>query len=63
MESFFGRMKNEMFYGRESEFETFEELKKAIEEYIDNYNNKRIKAKANWMAPAKYREAYLQSQC
>ena len=52
-----------MFYGRESEFETFEELKKAIEEYIDNYNNKRIKAKANWMAPAKYREAYLQSQC
>lgn len=63
MESFFGRMKNEMFYGHESEFDTFEKLKNAIGEYIDYYNNRRIKSKAGWMAPAKYRETYLQSQC
>lgn len=62
MEGFFGRMKNEMFYGRESEFGTFEKLKNAIGEYIDYHNNRRIKSKADWMAPAKCREAYLQSQ-
>lgn len=38
MEIFFGRLKNEMYYG-------YEKLSNAIEEYIDYYNNKRIQSK------------------
>ena len=59
MESFFGTMKNEMFYGHESEFRTFEQFRKAVAEYIDYYNNKRIKAKTKWMPPSKFREASM----
>ena len=61
MESFFGVMKNEMFYGHEGEFRTFEQLKRAISEYIDYYNNRRIKGKTKWMPPAKYREASMRA--
>ena len=57
MESFFGIMKNEMFYGHESEFRTFEQFKRAVAEYIDYYNNRRIKSKTKWMPPSKFREA------
>lgn len=38
MENFFGKMKNEMFYGKEYTFRTLTELKKAMEEYIAYYN-------------------------
>ena len=51
MENFFGIMKNEMFYGHESEFKTLEELKKAINDYIIYYNEKRIKLKLKGMSP------------
>lgn len=59
MESFFGIMKNEMFYGHEKEFKTFEQFKNAVAEYIDYYNNFRIKIKTKWMPPAKFREASM----
>lgn len=59
MESLFGTLKNEMFYGHENEYETFEQFKAAIEEYITYYNNKRIKRKTKWMPPSKYREASM----
>ena len=59
METFFGTLKREMFYGHEQEFQTFEQLKQAIAEYIDYYNNKRIKGKTKWMPPAKFREASM----
>lgn len=59
METFFGTLKREMFYGRESTFQTFEQLKQAIAEYIDYYNNKRIKGKTKWMPPVKFREASM----
>ena len=36
-----------------------EELKKAVEEYIDYYNNKRIQAKTKWMPPVQYRIASM----
>lgn len=42
MENFFGKMKNEMFYGYEYTFNTLEELKKEMENYISYYNNQRI---------------------
>ena len=61
MESFFGTLKNEMFYGHESEFKSFEEFKKAISDYINYYNNERIKKKTKWMPPTKYRETSMMS--
>ena len=59
METFFGRLKNEMFYGYEKEYTFFEVLSKAISDYIDYYNNRRIQAKTKWMPPIKFREASL----
>ena len=61
MESFFGTLKNEMFYGHESEFKTFNEFKEAIGNYINYYNNKRIKKKTKWMPPSLYRETSMMS--
>ncbi len=45
MESFFGILKSEMFYGYEKTFKSLEQLERAITEYIFYYNNKRIKTK------------------
>ena len=45
MESFFNILKSEMFYGYEKKFKSIKELKEAIVDYIDYYNNKRIKVK------------------
>ena len=43
MESFFGILKSEMFYGYEKTFKSIEHLEQAIIDYINYYNNKRIK--------------------
>ncbi|MBR5290994.1 MAG: IS3 family transposase [Erysipelotrichaceae bacterium] len=59
METFFGRLKNEMYYGYEKCYDSFEEFSIAMEEYINYYNNERIQAKTKWMPPAKYREASM----
>ena len=59
METFFGRLKNEMYYGYEKEYKSFGEFKKAVEKYIYYYNNERIQAKTKWMPPVKYREASM----
>ena len=45
MESFFGILKTEMFYGFEESFKSLDHLGQAITDYIFYYNNKRIKAK------------------
>ncbi len=42
-ENFFGLLKSELFYMKE--YKTIEELETDIIEYIDYYNNKRIKGK------------------
>ena len=59
MENFFGIVKNEMFYGHENEFETLDDLRKAIEEYIEWYNFKRISTKRKGMSPFEYRQQSL----
>ena len=61
MENFFGKMKNEMFYGHEYEFKTLEQLQKAMEEYIDYYNNKRIQVKLKGLTPCQARNQSLYS--
>ncbi len=59
METFFGRLKNEMLYGFEKDFPSFEAFSKTIADYIDYYNNSRIQAKTKWMPPSKFREASM----
>ena len=41
METFFGRLKNEMFYGFEEDYPSFDAFQISIAEYIDYYNNRR----------------------
>ncbi|AOD25151.1 IS3 family transposase [Mesomycoplasma hyorhinis] len=59
IESFFGTLKRECFYGREKEFLTFKQLHKAIANYIYYYNHKRIKDKIKWMSPIKFWETFI----
>ena len=47
METFFGRLKNEMYYGYEKEYESIWETFKALDEYICYYNNEEYKEKQN----------------
>lgn len=51
IESFFGHMKNEMFYGQESQYRTFDEFKIAVDNYIKYYNEERINSKCNYLTP------------
>ena len=59
METFFGRLKNEMYYGYEKDYDSFENFSNAIDEYISYYNNERIQSKTKWMPPVKYRIASM----
>lgn len=59
MENFFGRMKNEMFYGYEYGFKTLDELRLAMEEYIEYYNTQRITTKLKGSTPVQYRNQSL----
>ena len=59
MENFFGKMKNEMFYGYEYTFNTLEELKKEMENYISYYNNQRITEKLKGLTFVEYRNQSL----
>lgn len=53
MENFFGLLKSELLYLQE--FDSLEHFKKELKEYIDYYNNKRIKCKLKGMSPVQYR--------
>ena len=54
MENFFGIMKQEMYYGQI--YNSFTELKEAIDRYICYYNEKRSKASLGYRSPIEYRE-------
>lgn len=53
-EGFFGRMKNEMYYGRT--WQNPQELKEAIATYIELYNDHRIKISLDGLSIAEYRK-------
>lgn len=55
MENFFGKLKNEMFYGNEYKFKTLNQLELAIKEYIHYYNNERITVKLKGLTPVQFR--------
>ena len=56
-EGFFGRMKNEMFYGRNFVGVTIETFIEIINDYIIWYNTKRIKASLGYLSPMEYRQS------
>jgi len=56
-EGFFGRLKNEMFYHRDWRGVTFEEFAAALADYIEAYNETRIKKSLGWMSPNEYRRS------
>ena len=57
MEGFWGILKSEMYYLQL--FHTFEELEKAIHEYIVFYNTRRLQAKLKGLAPLAFRNQTL----
>lgn len=54
-EGFFGRMKNEMFYGRSWQGVTLENFMQQIEEYMVWYRDERIKLSLGGLSPAEFR--------
>ena len=57
MESFFGRLKTECYFGKR--FEHFAELEQTLHEYIRYYNEERIRVKLKGLSPVKYRTQSL----
>ena len=55
-EGFFGRLKNEFFYGRDWSGYTIEEFISALDQYIVWYNNIRIKESLGFLSPVEYRQ-------
>ena len=53
MENFFGIMKSELLYLYN--WDSMEQFKSALREYVDYYNNKRIKLRLNGLSPVQYR--------
>jgi putative transposase len=53
IENFFGIIKSELFYL--NKYDSIEQLKRDIKEYITYYNNDRIKLNLKGMSPAKFR--------
>ena len=53
VENFFGLLKSELLYLQK--FESIEHFRKELVEYIDYYNNKRIKCKLKGLSPVQYR--------
>ncbi len=53
MENFFGLLKSELFYLEK--FSSYDEFKEALENYLDYYNNRRIKSKLKGLSPVQYR--------
>ena len=59
IENFFGIIKSELFYLKK--YKSIDQLKQEIEEYINYYNNDRIKSNLNKMSPIQYRTHYYQN--
>lgn len=55
-EGFFGRLKNEMFYGRRWDGVTLEEFITILDDYIHWYAEERIKKSIGWRSPVQYRQ-------
>ncbi len=56
-EGFFGRLKNEFFYFRNWQGVTMEGFAGMLNDYLEFYNNGRIKQSLGWMSPNEYRRS------
>ena len=56
-EGFFGRMKNEMFYGEKWDKISVEEFISIINQYMQWYRDKRIKLSLGGLSPMEYRRS------
>lgn len=56
IKGFFGVLKRKMVYGFEIQFKNLNELKKAINKHISNYNKLRSSAKLKGLIPIEYRK-------
>jgi len=57
MENFFGILKTELLYLQD--FKSLEHFKRELVDYLDYYNNRRIKAKLKGLPPALHRQQAL----
>ena len=57
VENFFGLLKSELLYLQD--FQSMEHFKTELIEYLDYYNNRRIKAKLKGLPPAIHRQQAL----
>ena len=57
IENFFGLLKSELLYLQE--FQSMEHFKQELIEYLDYYNNRRIKARRKGLPPAIHRQQAL----
>ena len=57
IETFFGLLKSELLYLQE--LQSMEHFKQELVEYLDYYNNRRIKAKLKGLPPAIHRRQAL----
>ena len=62
-EGFFGRLKNEMYYGRSWFGVTVDQFAESLNAYIHWYNEKRIKSSLGGMSPIEYRKSIGWSNC
>lgn len=58
IENFFGILKSELLYLQK--FSSMQEFIKELNEYIDYYNNERIKLKLNGLSPVRFRTQSIQ---
>ena len=54
-EGFFGRLKNEMFYGKDWKGVSIEDFMARVDAYIRWYNEKRIKMSLGGLSPLEFR--------
>ena len=59
MEKFFRILKTELLYLQD--FDSLEHFKAELIDFLDYYNNRRIKAKLNDLTPAQHRSQTLQT--
>ena len=59
IENFFGLLKSELLYLQK--FVSMEQFKAELIDYLDYYNNRRIKAKLKGLPPALYRQQALKA--
>lgn len=57
-ENFFGRLKEEMYYGKEDTFKSLKDIKLKVMKYIDYYNNERIVTRLR-NCPVKFRNSCI----